>query len=57
MFLLNSRLDIDEATELLNKDEHLIRRPSRLCYVAEKRKLVVGQMLRPSSVAVFGLGG
>ena len=51
--LLNPRLD--EHQILVNRDQHQIDRPRRLCYVREKQMLIVGQDRPSSPVSLFSL--
>ena len=51
--LLNPRLD--EHQILVNRDQHQIDEPRRLCYVREKQMLIVGHGRSPSSVSLFSL--
>ena len=51
--LLNPQLD--EHQILVNRDQHQIDEPQRLCYVREKQMLIVGQYGSPSSVSLFSL--
>ena len=51
--LLNPRLD--EHQILVNRDEHQIREPTRLCYVREKQMLIVGHRGSSSSVSLFSV--
>ena len=51
--LLNPRLD--EHQILVNRDQHRIDEPTRLCYVREKQMLIVGHRGPSSSVSLFSV--
>ena len=51
--LLNPRLD--ELQILVNRDQHQIEGPQKLCYVREKQMLIVCQYRPSSSVSLFSL--